>query len=563
MTVSTSTSKTLSAHEQPMAKVFSDDFAFSIPGYQRPYSWTTEQAGELIDDLLEFMEPDGEGTGALNPYFLGSIVLIKGLTPESEVVDGQQRLTTLTILLAVLRELADNTKDEKKLNEFIYEEGNEYSGAVDRYRLTLRSRDAEFFREYVQKEGGLSHLADLQEVLTDSKKNIRENALHFRSALEPRPSSVRKRLGQFILQRCYLVVVSTPDLDSAYRIFSVLNDRGLELSHTDILKSEVIGEVPDKYQDEYTNKWESIEDDLGREAFQSLFGQIRMIFRKAKAKGTLLEEFRTHVKPRENPRSFVDDTLQPYARAYAEITESSFESASGADQINAVTENLGLIDNTDWVAPAIYFLRKYRNDSEILLKHLRDLERLAAGMMVIRTNFNHRMERYGRLLRAAEEGKDSFEEGSPLQLTAEERQKALQVLDGDIYNSRIRVPVLLRLDGLVSDEGAVYNHKVITVEHVLPQNPRHDSAWMSLFPDEEERYWDTHRLGNLVLLSRRKNSRAQNFDFERKKQEYFQHDGAAPFALTADVLARSEWTPEVIEERQQELLGRLKSAWRL
>jgi Protein of unknown function (DUF1524) len=86
---------------------------------------------------------------------------------------------------------------------------------------------------------------------------------------------------------------------------------------------------------------------------------------------------------------------------------------------------------------------------------------------------------------------------------------------------------------------------------------------LRLFPDEEERLRNTHRLGNLVLLSRRKNSRAQNFEFERKKQEYFQVGEAAPFALTADVFARGQWTPEVIEERQQELLRRLKSAWRL
>lgn len=557
------TPQTLNAHEQPMAKIFSDDFAFSIPPYQRPYTWTTEHASELLDDLISFMEADGDGTGVLNPYFLGSIVLIKGLAPGSEVVDGQQRLTTLTILLAVLRELAENGKDKQKLNEFIYEEGNEFSGAIEEYRLTLRPRDAEFFREYVQREGGLTTLKGLEEVLTDSKKNIKENALYFWSALEALSPATRKKLGQFVIQRCYLVVVSTPDLDSAYRIFSVLNDRGMDLSHTDILKSEIIGKVPKEHQDEYTDKWESTEDDLGRGAFQNLFGQIRMIFRKAKAQGTLLEEFRTYVSSKENPQSFVDVTLQPYARAYAEITESRFESVAGAEQINAVARNLGLIDNVDWLAPAIYFLRRYRNDPEVLHRHLQDLERLAAGTMIIRSNFNHRMERYGRLLRAAEKNENLFEEHSPLQLTDDERHKALQVLDGDIYNSRIRVPVLLRLDGLLSDEGAVYDHKVISVEHVLPQNPKQDSVWLSLFPDEEERLRNTHRLGNLVLLSRRKNSQAQNFEFEKKKHEYFQRGGAAPFALTAQVLARSEWNREVIKKRQQQLHGMLKTTWRL
>lgn len=66
----------------------------------------------------------------------------------------------------------------------------------------------------------------------------------------------------------------------------------------------------------------------------------------------------------------------------------------------------------------------------------------------------------------------------------------------------------------------MYHHKIITVEHVLPQNPRSDSTWLTLYPEEEQRLALTHRLGNLVVLSRRKNGRAQNFEFERKKHEY-------------------------------------------
>lgn len=561
-TQQSSTTPTLTAHEHPMAKVFSDKFAFSIPGYQRPYSWTTEQAGELLDDLLDFMGTAEHSGSSINPYFLGSIVLIKGLGREAEVVDGQQRLTTLTILLSAIRELA-NEDDKQHLTSFLYEKANPYSGTVDRYRLTLRPRDAEFFRDYVQKEGGITLLDNLNEVLSDSKQNVKNNALYFRTKLEGLPSTLRQSLGQFILLRCYVVVVATPDLDSAYRIFSVLNDRGLDLSHTDILKSEIIGKIPEDLQEEYTDRWESTEDDLGRGAFGSLFGHIRMVFRKAKAQGTLLEEFREHVKPADDPQAFIDDTLQPLARAYDEMTKASFEGTNRVDEINRVAKDLGLIDNSDWLAPAIYFLSKYRNQPDLLLKYLKDLERLAAGTMIIRTNFNNRMERYGRLLRDAEKGKDLFEEDSSLQLTDGERRKALEVLGGDVYNSRIRVPVLLRLDGLLSDEGAIYNHKVITVEHVLPQNPKEDSAWLELFPDEDERLRDTHRLGNLVLLSRRKNSRAQNFEFEKKKHEYFQRDGAAPFALTAQVLERNTWTPDVVEERQRKLIDILRETWRL
>lgn len=201
--------------------------------------------------------------------------------------------------------------------------------------------------------------------------------------------------------------------------------------------------MPDQFRSEYAKKWERIEEELGQSSFQSLFGHIRMIFRRAKAQGTLLEEFRTYVAPTKDPRGFIDDTLRPYARAYAEIDGGYFEGRSRVDEVNEVAPNLGLIDNADWVALAIYFVHKYRSEPDLLLRHLWDLERLAAGMMVIRKNFNHRMERYGRLLRAADDGKDLFEEDSPLQLSAEELQRTLEVLDGDVYNSRISRPVLL------------------------------------------------------------------------------------------------------------------------
>ena len=88
----------ITATEQHLGKVFSDDYFFEIPLYQRPYAWTTDHVDELLDDLLDAMRRDSE-----SPYFLGSIVLIKDEdNPKSEVVDGQQRLTTLTMLLCVL-----------------------------------------------------------------------------------------------------------------------------------------------------------------------------------------------------------------------------------------------------------------------------------------------------------------------------------------------------------------------------------------------------------------------------------------------------------------------------
>lgn len=128
----------------------------------------------------------------------------------------------------------------------------------------------------------------------------------------------------------------------------------------------------------------------------------------------------------------------------------------------------------------------------------------------------------------------------------------------------MRKCVLLRLEEILSDEpGVVFNHKVITVEHVLPQSPKVGSKWSTDFTLDERDFW-TNRLANLVLLNRRKNSQAQNFDFADKKAKYFTGDkGIATFALTIQAVQEETWTPEVLAVRQDMLTQKLGEHWGL
>lgn len=560
---------TIKGAEYPLEKIFSDDFFFKIPGYQRPYAWTTEEAEELLDDLLAALGDGDEPIDAINPYFLGSIVLIKGDKPDAEVVDGQQRLTTLTILLAVLRA---SVSDElaQDLTTFLYQKGNKAKGTSNLYRLKLRERDEEFFKKYIQDEGGINKLKELSSVgLSDSQRNIKENALGNRKAVgllrrvEQIPEPQRVRFAQFIVTRCFLVVVSTPDTDSAYRVFSVMNDRGLDLSPTDILKAKIIGEIPKHQEEAYTAKWENTEEELGRDTFKDLFSHIRMIKRKTKLTGSVIKEFDEYIKPTNHPQQFIDETLCPFADAFYEIKKLTYESDRRAEEVNELFKRLNQIDNSDWVPPAILYLSHNRNNPDLLVPFFTDLERLAAGLMIVRAGINERIGRYSQLLSAIEGGEDLFAPDSPLQLSPDEQGNVLKTLDGDLYLiQKIRRYVLLRLDAALSGGEAFYNLSNITVEHVLPQNP--GSEWIKWFPTQEERERYVHRLGNLVLLSHAKNSAAQNYEFGLKKKTYFTtKTGISPFALTTQVLNEQEWTPEVIERRQKELIGVLKQVWRL
>ena len=563
----------LEAEEQKLLKVFSDEHRFEIPDYQRPYSWTTEQTGELLEDLLNAMPKNGKIEDAFpedaSPYFLGSIVIIKEGT-KSEVVDGQQRLTTLTLLFCVLRELSRELSEDldlvTELDEYVRQKPKIIKGTKELFRLTLRERDRDFFQKNIQQPAQLRNCIKKGNIKrTDSQQRMFENVKYLWSDLSDRDEEQRKRLAIFLVQHCYLVVVSASDRNSAYRIFSVLNDRGLDLSPTDILKAETIGAMAENSRSKYTDEWESIEEELGRDNFRSLFAHIRMIYMKVKGQKELSAEFREGVlKQVPENENFINDVLSPYSDAYKIVSRAAYESSNGAEKVNRYLKHLTRLDNSDWIPPAMAFFNRNKGNTAELIQFTRDLERLAYGMFITRKNINHRISRYARVLHAIEKNEDLFGDDRPLQLSSQEKEEILRVLNGPIYPlPSVPKPLLLRLDSLVAEKGASYDHSVITIEHVLPQNPKEDSEWIKWFPDEEEREEWTHKIANLVLLSRRKNTRASNFEFKRKKDEYFCHEGVTPFALTTQVVSEPKWTPEVLEQRQKDLIKRLKKEWRL
>jgi hypothetical protein len=560
-------SHTLTAKEQSLAKIFSDDYVFTIPGYQRPYAWGRDQAQELLDDLLGALASTTAHLSEAAPYFLGTIVLIKtDASPEATVVDGQQRLTTLTLLLSAIRATVQDAAVQSGITKRIYEHGDVVSATHARYRLLLRERDRDFFRDYVQHENGLDALDKLNTLLPDAQARLRNNAQVFMDGLAKLHQAQLVRLVQFVITRCYLVTVATPDLDSAYRIFGVLNSRGLDLSATDILKAEIVGGIEPALRDAYTKKWEDKEEDLGRDEFGELFSHIRMVYRKAKPHGTLLKEFKEHVAPAYQPRAFIDDVLLPMAQAFSELRDADYASQYHAEQVNAYLRWLNRLEFKDWVPPALVFFVRHRQHPNTVLDFFRDLERLGYSMLARRAGVNERIERFSALTRAVESGSDLYGTSSPLQLSPEEQFQTYATLNGPLYethSSRALALLLLRLDSLMSDGSASYQHEVVSIEHVMPQQPAPNGQWAAWMPDKAMHQLWVHRLGNLALLSRKKNSSASNRDFSWKKSTYFTKGGITAFALTTQVLQYADWTMEVMQQRQDAMLAKLETHWRL
>ena len=557
----------ISAKEYNLWDLMSGNFIFSIPDYQRPYSWTENEAVTLWDDLLEFWQ-DAKNS-ASQTYFVGSIVLVKSKeSPESEVIDGQQRISTLSLILSILSEYSLSLKND--IQKCLWEEGIQFKKIDGRPRLSLRKRDADFFKKYIAK-GKVNELlqADPKKLADDSQRLIFRNAIILAERIKTTFENQQNEVDSFITAlfgQCFFVVVTTPDNESAFRVFSVMNNRGLSLLPSDIINAHIIGEIDEKSRQYYTDKWEDIEVDLGRESFNALLSHIRMIYARSKLHGTLVSEFeRTVFKGIENRSEIITSIIEPYAKAYKAILCAGYTASTGAGEVNELLSWLNRVDDADWIPAMMCAIVRCGNDAQFIMDFTRGLEKTASCFYLTSRTSNQRIEKYARIIAALQEQNEqkALEE---LALTVDEKKEFLEVLDGDVYlmPARKRTYLVLRLDRFISDKAAEYKNSIFSIEHVLPQNPRADSQWIKDWPDENVREFWVHKIANLVPLTRKKNSQAQNYDYEIKKDRYFaEKGGVTSYAMTTEILSIKEWTPSVVAERQNRLMGVFAKHWEL
>lgn len=562
--------KTLEAHDKLIREIFEGSYQFEIPDYQRPYAWPIEQAEELFDDLISAMQ-DAQTTGATSQYFLGSIVLIKNdREPKASVVDGQQRLTTLTILFAALRAEMPSASDD--ITDFLYKKGKASLGEINEYRLIARDEDSTFFRANIQEPGGIRSLVSSSDKLQDSRLRYRENATKLLSKVAELSMLERETLWKFLANDCSLVVISTADLDAAYRIFSVLNNRGLDLAPIDIIKAAVLGAIRAKDGEakskKYAKEWSNLEIELGREAFGELFTHIRAIYAKQKQRATLVKEFQEQVTEYNTPIALIDDVIKPYADVWSFVRDAAFEATEHTEAINEYLAWLNRVDFKDWVPPALAYFKRFRQSPELLKCFFKSLERMTYFLLVTKVGINERIESFASLVREIEEVEfDGIVTSlGSLKLNKKNKREFREALDGDIYQRlpKARMALVLRLEALMSDGSKNQEYRYLSLEHVLPQSPVEKSQWFKWFADEEEREDWIHRLANLVPLHSRKNSSARNFEFASKKDSYFfKNEQSSPFILTNELRIQSKWNPETLEKRQTRLLAILCKHWEL
>lgn len=214
-------SERIEAKEAPLAKIFSDDFVFVVPVYQRPFSWGTENFDVLFEDIKGALDNN------LEQYFLGSIVLNQTEKITYDVVDGQQRLTALTILLAVIRDFVDNVKLAESISAWIYQAADPFKEIPAQMRVTPWEELKNFFSEYIyNKDGTKKYIQDVKSGVIKFRDD-EDPRCHIFEAIVTFAAKILKadaeNFVRFLLNRTYVVYIATGTQASAFRLFNVLN----------------------------------------------------------------------------------------------------------------------------------------------------------------------------------------------------------------------------------------------------------------------------------------------------------------------------------------------------
>ena len=355
---------TLSTTQKTIEELLTGNRQYQIPDFQRPYVWEEQQAIALVNDLLDaWRTNDGD-------YFLGSIVLVDHPGGDNvDVIDGQQRLTTLCILVALLRHLAGTDAGlHDEIGQLLSIPESRIKGLDERPRLSVRECDRYFFDTFIVGDN-IDSLLDVEanSLTPTSVRRIHDNARAMLDALidpEVLPPQETQNFVQYLMLQVSLIEVTTDSYQAAYRIFSVLNTRGVPLAATDIFKARVLSHVAPANRPRYAALWEDAINSLATDNPDTFFGHLLTLMLRSPARRALIDCFSEDVLTpfftTKSGEQFIDEVLIPNARAYALATLAPLAEHPAATPL----ELLRLYDSADWKPAAMYILGMNRSNEE-------------------------------------------------------------------------------------------------------------------------------------------------------------------------------------------------------
>lgn len=556
-------------------KLIGNGLTYRIPRFQRDYSWTDAEWEDLWEDILGTIRPDGEPA-----HYMGYLVLQSQDEKIFDVIDGQQRLTTLSlIVLAVLKNLKrliDEGRNAEQNQTRLDQIRNTYIGYLDpvtlvtRSKLSLNRNNDQYYQNYLVPLGHLpvrgfkASEHALRKAFEWYEKKVRD---HVRRQGGDEGVALAQLL-ESMSDKLFFTVISVTDDLNAYKVFETLNARGVRLSSTDLLKNYLFSVLHRQAGEEshetemrkLEERWESLVSRLGAESFPDFL--------------------RTHWNSRNN---FVRQSdMFKVIRSKINDRGAVFNLLRGMEEDMDTYLALTSPESSHWSARSKDYarqLRMFRVRQPYLLIMAasrrfddRTLEQLLRSCMVIAFRYNvignQPTNEPERVYYSAAQKLNLGESVNLHQVLQSLQEIYLEdtafkalfsekvIRTTDARNNRVVRHILCELEHQTSGSDLDFESDAFNIEHVLPQHP--GDGWEQF--TEEQIDSMVYRIGNMVLLRKGDNKDVGNKDYTSKRPVL----QASQFSLTVKLASDNEsWTPERIHSRQTQLAKIAASVWRI
>lgn len=508
---------TFRPENQNISAIFNCDQIYRIPNYQRQYSWTNEQLEVLWDDLYEEYKNQNNKC-----YFLGSIVVVK-TGDYLDIIDGQQRITTLMIMMDVLRKtFPEINKDSEEINFVDLKKIDDsilHSGRITKLQLQSDPNYDAIFNSKIIKRKNYENLTPptKKEMNTDNPEyKYLNTAYFFYEKFKELSLKDLEKFVDYIFFKTNIIKIICTDESFAIKLFQVLNDRGQDLSNSDLVKAEIFG----KYKTEdidgknsFNVQWNNIikmanDNDFRMDDFIVYYEYFKL---RSNPKKQLLDEIKVIIKNRE-PSDVIEE-MTDFSKSLEKVLKST----------DPVIYSLKYIPWKSYVMAAL--ASAYYIDYPDMDSLLKTMQRFFYISFISGGTLNTIKQTSFKLIEDIT-NKDSIDkiekDLNSLIHSKKMVKKVYEALNSEVYNEKFLKPLLLSIDYKIRENKNTTFYKIdkeLHMDHILPRAYRKEHDWDYIENKEEaDSYLNT--LGNMALLHFSKNEECENYGFETKMRIY-------------------------------------------
>ncbi len=554
----TATQSSIKSEEKSLGSILSDKRPLRVPTYQRNFSWTKAQITDLWEDIQSILYDNQDS------HFLGSMVFIQKSDNSLDVVDGQQRLATVSLLLAAIRDGFAAAKDAARAQHvethYLCSRDLKTMEAVP--KLALNEMDNDLYWQIIDSKKKYPDLAPIsknKEVI-ESNRLIAHAYLAFYDFTKKGSTnftniSYLSTLVEVITDNISCIQVITNNEDSAYVLFETLNDRGIDLTLSDMLKNFLFSKAGKRIE-EAKSQWTQIVALIGQEHMKTFIRHEWMSKNGQTREKELYKKIKTEV--RSNPKAIeYISNLRTSANIYDAIRNPDHDlwSPFGV-KCQQLLEEI-LILGPIQCYPLI--LSTYLANHKELQKILEWVVSLTVRYSIICAKGTGNLETaYAKasstMRKTPAQMKDVKE--SLLNIWPNDEEFKSSFKEKTLTTPRIIKYLLSKLETtIVGDPSLVPNPETLSVEHVLPKRP--GPKWPSPMRKNEYLKENINKLGNLTILTEPMNRDCESNEFVFKKTIYRD----SKFMITQKLCSVSDWTQEEIDKRQAELADIAARTW--